>query len=157
MIAGLQARDIGEPLTVVELNYRAADDYHPVVKVLTAEEQRQLATEFEGDELMQAMLFSDGEYITLDDTPHARLLKAFTAEVLRSRQYDVADAMMHQVARRLTVSRFSGKIPLDDYFFVYAVDWSLCDEDTAGMLRTCGMSGKTFDYWRSRGLFAGEE
>ncbi|QJB39609.1 hypothetical protein HF324_17785 [Chitinophaga oryzae] len=157
VIAGLQAGDIREPLAVVELNYRAVDDYHPLVKVLTAEEQRRLAGELEGNELMQAMLFSDGEYITLDDTAHARLLKAFTAEVLRSRQYDVADAMMHQVARRLTASRFSGKIPLDDYFFVYAVDWSLSDEDTAGMLRACGMSGKTFDYWRSRGLFAGEE
>ncbi|SJZ59009.1 hypothetical protein SAMN04488128_101837 [Chitinophaga eiseniae] len=155
--AGLLAQGIGEPLTIIELNYRAADNYHPLVKLLTAEEQRRLAGELEGEELMQAMLFSDGEYITVDDAAHARLLKAFTDETLRSEQYDVADGMMHQVARHLTASRFSGKIPLDDHFFVYAVDWSLSDDDTISLLRACGMSEDTFAYWRSRGLFTGEE
>ncbi|ASZ11951.1 hypothetical protein KTO58_15080 [Chitinophaga pendula] len=138
----------------MELNIRECDSYDPYPYYLTTEELRIAISDNDQTNRMSALFFSERPTIAIDNKSYEYLYVAFMQMIVGQEKYDLAMEMIRDAARILNENRWDGKVPLDEHFIAYAVDWSLAPEDIKEILKQSGAEPKAIAYYDTLGALA---
>ena len=142
VIAVLKAHAFDSPLVAVELNYRSADDYLPMVIAFTEKEQ------ISGFPVTEA--YTEERMLSLNQEDFEPEITKFTDRVLESEEFDDGDKMLRETARLVTTGA-AGNVPVAEGFVAFAIDWETDFDEFSKILTDCGADSKSLALWKERG------
>ncbi|MVT08941.1 hypothetical protein [Chitinophaga tropicalis] len=150
----LEAKQVDVPLTLLELTYRSASRYIPLLSPRSLAFTDEINRKYEDEDVFDLIFLAtelDQPYLEINPARFERSLTQFMQVVRREGKWDMANAMIRKVAHTLTTTKLLQRIPVGKEFAAYAVDWETDVEEFEDILRECGTDPKVITAWKERG------
>lgn len=138
----LRERPDRRPLIALELSYRLADTYVPLLVPCTEHDSI--------SDLRLCLAIEPGRWLELAEESFAPDITDFTERLRRTGQYSAGTRMLRDAARELT-TRVPRELGADRFFVAYAVDWEAEGDQLEDLLRDCGATPESLRALKSRG------
>jgi len=154
VVEKLVTEKIDLPLATVELNYRYADNYFPIIATKSKHFKDTVVKN--GSNIASEMFCSMSNLIEIEIGEIERAFVQFEQIMKKTDDHNLGAKMLRRVACILTQSKLLDKIPVSEEFIAYAIDHSIEgheDEDLHEILLECGLAQKTLQSWIDNGWF----
>ena len=142
IIDALKQAALDSLLVAVELSFRSADRYVPLVIPFREADRISSFPVLDPNKYQQAIQLSEQDF----EPEMAEFL-----ERLRTSERFEAGTKMLRAAARLITKQKAAPVPTAEAFLAYAVDWELEADEFPKILRDCGADSSSLKTWKKRG------